>query len=110
MRYQVEFAARADRDLEVLYIEKNAVESRAAARWFNGLEQAILALEKYPYRCPVAMESSRIKRELRHLLYGRKPHVYRVLYEVDEGRKIVWVLTVRHGARKRLRASDLNGR
>ena len=37
MAYRVEFAARAARDLEILYIEKNTVESHAAARWYNGL-------------------------------------------------------------------------
>ena len=36
-----------------------------------------------------------MKRELRNLLYGKKPHVYRVIYEVDEGRQAVLVLTVR---------------
>ena len=107
MTYLVEFAARAVRDLEILYVEKNAAESRAAARWYNGLEQAVYALASYPRRCPVAPEARRAKRKLRHLLYGKKPHVYRVIYEVDEGRQAVWVLTIRHGARRKLKASDL---
>jgi len=107
MTYRVEFAARAVRDLEILYIEKNAAESDAAARWYNGLEQAVYALASYPYRCPVAPEARRAKRKLRHLLYGKKPHVYRVIYEVDELRETVWVLTIRHGARRKLKTSDL---
>jgi mRNA-degrading endonuclease RelE of RelBE toxin-antitoxin system len=48
-----------------------------------------------------------MNRELRHLLYGKKPHVYRVIYEVDEGRQAVLVLTIRHGARREIKASDL---
>ena len=107
MTYLVEFAARAARDLEILYVEKNAAESHAAARWYNGLEQAVDALATYPNRCPVAREARRAKRKLRNLLYGKKPHVYRVIYEVDEGRQAVWVLTIRHGARRKLKASDL---
>ncbi|MGH9351053.1 MAG: type II toxin-antitoxin system RelE/ParE family toxin, partial [Terriglobia bacterium] len=98
MTHLVEFAARAARDLEILYVEKNAAESDAAARWYNGLEQAVYALASYPNRCPVAPEARRMKRILRHLLYGKKPHVYRVIYEVDEGRQAVSVLTIRHGA------------
>src|ERR1700741_574849 len=82
MTYRVEFAARASRDLEILYKEKNAAESHAAARWFNGLEEAVYALASFPYRCPVAPEARKTKRKLRHLLYGKKPHVYRVIYEV----------------------------
>jgi toxin ParE1/3/4 len=107
MTYLVEFATRAARDLEILYVEKNAAESHAAARWYNGLEQAVDALATYPNRCPVAPEARRAKRKLRNLLYGKKPHVYRVIYEVDEGRQAVWVLTIRHGARRKLEASDL---
>jgi hypothetical protein len=58
----------------------------------------VLALETYPRRSPIAPETKKTNRLLRHLLYGRKPHVYRAIYEVDERRKIVRVLTIRHGA------------
>ncbi len=107
MTYLVEFAARAVRDLEILYVEKNAAESHAAARWYNELELAVYALASYPHRCPVAPEARRMKRVLRHLLYGKKPHVYRVIYEVDEGRQAVLVLTIRHSARRKIKTSDL---
>ncbi len=107
MPYLVEFAARAIRDLEILYVEKNAAESHAAARWFNRLELAVYSLESYPYRCPIAPEARRRKRKLRNLLYSRKPHVYRVIYEVDEERQTVVVLTIRHGARRKGKPSEL---
>lgn len=108
MAYRVEFAARAARDLEYLYLEKNAAESPAASRWLNGLEQAVNALAGHPHRCPAAPESRKLRRALRHLLYGKKPHVYRVIYEVDERRRKVWVLTIRHGARGKLKPPDLS--
>ena len=107
MTYRVELADRAVRDLEILYVEKNAAESHAAARWYNGLEEAVYALATYPYRCPVAPETRKMKRKLRHLLYGKKPHVYRVIYEIDERRHTVWVLTIRHGARRKVKAVEL---
>jgi toxin ParE1/3/4 len=107
MTYLVEFAARASRDLEILYKEKQFAESHAAARWYNGLEDAVSALASFPLRCPVAPEARTGKRKLRNLLYGNKPHVYRVIYEVDERRKAAWVLHIRHGARKKLKGSDL---
>jgi toxin ParE1/3/4 len=84
MAYLVELTARAARDLEILYVEKNAAESYAAARWFNGLEKAMDTLAAHPHRCPVIPEATKIKRELRHLLYGRKPHIYRVIFDIDE--------------------------
>jgi plasmid stabilization system protein ParE len=106
MTYLVEFAARAVRDLEILYVEKNAAESHAAARWYNELELAVYGLASYPYRCPIAPEARRMKRELRNLLYGKRPHGYRVIYEVDESREAVLVLTIRHGARRKLKPSN----
>ena len=48
-----------------------------------------------------------MKRKVRNLLYGKNPHVYRVIYAVDEDRKTVWVLTIRHGARRKIKAPDL---
>lgn len=48
-----------------------------------------------------------MKRKLRHLLYGRKPHVYRVIYEIDESSCTVWVLTIRHGSRKKMGPAEL---
>jgi hypothetical protein len=59
MAYLVEFATRAARDLEILYKEKNPAESHAAARWSNGLEEAVYALASFPQRCPVAPEARR---------------------------------------------------
>lgn len=107
MPYRVEFAARAARDLEFLYAEKNAAGSQTSTRWFNGLEKAVYTLGEYPERCAVVPEARRVKRKIRHLLYGNKPHIYRVIYDTDERRKTVWILTIRHGARKPIKPSDL---
>ena len=107
MAYLVEFSAHAARDLEVLYVEKHVVELQSAVRWYNGLEEAVDALGQLPHRCPAAPEALELKRPLRHLLYGKKPHVYRVIYEVDDRRLAVWIFTIRHGAMQKLKPSDL---
>ncbi len=65
-------------------------------------------LATHPHRCPVAPEARGTKRKLLHLLHGKKPHIYRVIYEVDERKKTGWVLTIRHGARKKLKRSDID--
>src|SRR3981081_420033 len=96
--YAVELTLRAARHLDYLHARINAAASIVAARWYNGLEKAVYSLERFPHRCPVAPESKGTKRSLRHLLYGRKPNVYRVIYEIDELRKMVHVLTIRQGA------------
>jgi plasmid stabilization system protein ParE len=99
MTYRVELTDRAARDLNVLYVEKHATGSPPAARWYNSLEEAVCSLEHSPYRCPAAPVAGK-SRPLRHLLYGKKPHVYRVIFEIDEQRQVVTVLTIRHGARE----------
>jgi plasmid stabilization system protein ParE len=98
MAYLVNITSRAERDLAHLYEDINAEHSGAALKWYRGLKDAILSLEEQPNRSPVTPE----KRQLRHLLYGHKPHVYRVIYRVLERQKQVEVLHIRHGARRRL--------
>jgi toxin ParE1/3/4 len=103
MAYLINVTARAERDLAFLFAEINVEHSDAALKWYRGLKEAILSLEEHPNRCPVTRENA----NLRHLLYGHKPHVYRVIYRVLEKRKQVDVIHIRHGARRRFRASDV---
>jgi toxin ParE1/3/4 len=103
MAYLVRIAARAESDLASLYEEISAPDSAAARQWYRGLKQAILCLADRPKRCPATPENKR----LRHLLYGKKPHLYRVIYRVDDRRRRVDVLHIRHGARRRFRPSGL---
>jgi plasmid stabilization system protein ParE len=105
MAYRVNIAIRAQRDLAGLYLEINAENSGAALKWYRGLKEAVLSLQELPSRCPVIRQKGR----LRQLLYGNKPHVYRVIYRVLEKQKRVEALHIRHGARHRMKASDLDG-
>jgi toxin ParE1/3/4 len=102
MAYLVSLTDRARRDLIALYEHTHAADSTAALRWYEGLKRAILNLEKLPNRCPVTPENKRTW----HLLYGRKPHVYRVIYRVLERKQWVEVLHIRHGARRRTRGAS----
>ncbi len=108
MAYHVEFTDRAFRDLDHLYLSINAGESIPAARWYNRLEEAILALARFPHRCPVAPESEKAHRPLRYLLYGKRPRVYRVIFEIHETRREVLILTIRHWAMDQARPDELN--
>jgi toxin ParE1/3/4 len=98
MEYRVDLTNRASRDLATLFLDKNAAESAAGARWLNQLEEAIRSLRRFPRRNPIAPENRIAPNQLRHLLWGRKPHVYRVVYRIDEPNHVVNVVTIRHGA------------
>jgi toxin ParE1/3/4 len=88
-------ASRAERDLVYLDDEINTQHSDAARRWYLGLKEAILRLEEAPQRCPVTRKSDK----LRHLLYGHRPHIYRVLEKTQQ----VEVLHIRHGTRRKFK-------
>jgi toxin ParE1/3/4 len=103
MAYLVNITSRAQRDLAQLYRQINAESSHAALQWYRGLKEAILSLEDQPNRCPTTPENDK----LRHLLYGNKPHIYRAIYRVLEKQKQVEVLHIRHGARRRVKDSDV---
>jgi plasmid stabilization system protein ParE len=105
MAYLVSITPRAERDLASLYEEIHAGDSEAAWKWYRGLKEAVLSLEELPFRCPTAPEKS----QLRHLLYGRKPYVYRVIFRVLEKEKRVEVVHIRHGARRRLGSPGIDG-
>ena len=103
MAYLVSITSRAERDLIHLFVKINAEHSDAALRWYRDLKEAILSLEELPNRCPLI----RGGKKLRHVLYGQKPHIYRVIYRVLENQMRVEVLHIRHGARQKLKMSDL---
>jgi plasmid stabilization system protein ParE len=98
MQYRVNITARAEQDLDNLYRYIQAEQSGQAAIWFNALHEALQSLGSLPHRAAAVREGS----NLRHLLHGNKPNIYRVIYSIDDTERIVTILTIRHGARKSL--------
>jgi hypothetical protein len=80
MAYGVEITGRAERDLADIYRRIEAENSPLAAKWFNGMVRAMSSLDRYPKRASITPEN----RALRHLLYGKKPYVYRIIFKIDE--------------------------
>lgn len=103
MAYAVRITRRAEQDLEGIYGYIHAEHSDAAFAWYIGLAEQIFSLETMPNRNPVTPEDSRF----RHLLYGNKPHVYRVIYRVEEKRKLVEIIHIRHGAMEQFQPETL---
>ena len=103
MAYRVKIMPRAQRDLTDLYVRVGARSIDAVHIWYRGLRQVIRSLKDNPQRCPTTPESE----DFRHLLYGNKPHIYRVIYRVLEKQKEVDVLHIRHGARQEFKSDDL---
>ena len=103
MAFRVETSAEAERDGdEILEWLLSQHAGETGIRWFLALEDAIASLAVFPQRCPLAPENSRFPFEVRHLHYGHKPHVYRILFTIEGD--IGHVLHIRHGRRKPLRS------
>jgi len=103
MAYRIRLTPRAQRDLSGIYDWIGARSSDAALVWYRGLREAIRTLRNNPSRCPFTPED----RQLRHLLYGSKPYVYRVIFRVLEKPQQVDVLHIRHGARQEFKPVEL---
>jgi len=98
MQYLVRLTDRAQRDMEFIYEFVQADASESAFAWFNDFAEAIYSLERYPKRGAVTPES----KKLRHLLFGKKPATYGIIYAVDKRTTAVSILHIRHGAQLRL--------
>ncbi len=95
MEYLVRLTDRALQDMQAIYERIQAESSDEAYAWFNGLTDAMYSLTHHPDRGATTSES----KKLRHLLYGTKPDIYRIIYAVDRRNRAVDVLHIRHGAR-----------
>jgi plasmid stabilization system protein ParE len=109
MAYRAEIARKAEAELEELYLWVVERAPHQGVKWFNGLERAVLSLDQHPKRCPVTSESFDPNQPVRVLSYGRKPHVYRVFFTVDDTARLVRVVHVRGGARKPPLPDELKG-
>ena len=105
MRYVVEVTATAEYEAEAAFHWLSERTSVHAVRWIDGLHDAIRGLAEFPARWPLARERGIFGEDIRQLLYGKAPYVYRVLFIIRAN--IVHVLHVRHGARRAMTPDDL---
>lgn len=99
MGFRIEYTHLAQADLDALLkwlTDQDAGD--AGLRWLNGLQAAVETLTEMPHRCPLFRTDPRISFEVRQLFYGRKPHVYRILFRII-GDTVV-ILRIRHGRRR----------
>jgi toxin ParE1/3/4 len=95
---------RALLDLEMIFNYIELGQSLNAYRWYYGLEEAIFGLDQPPSRGVVVREY----RGARQILYGKKPHLYRIIYVTNRVARRVVVLHIRHGARDSELAADMD--
>lgn len=101
MPFTVRTTRRADRDVAsaVDWLWRNK-SKRMARTWLDRLRTTIRKLADSPNQWPEAEEAEDLGLDLREMLHGRRPHVYRILFTI-EGDTIV-IHFVRHASRDRL--------
>jgi plasmid stabilization system protein ParE len=104
--YAIRSTPRADADIDhyVAWLHLH-VSLASAARWHAGISAKIRTLSNNPERCPLSDEASDLGIELREMYYGRRRHVYRILFTIDG--QTVNVHRVRHAAQDRLFPGDI---
>jgi hypothetical protein len=105
--YRVGLADSAKVDADAIYKTIVAAATLRGAEWFEKLMDGLYTLENVPYRCPLAREAKKARREIRCLLFGKGRDIYRILCEVDEATRAVWILHSRHGARRDVKDREI---
>ena len=106
MAFVVIIGRRAQADIANTVAGTGWPSPAAANRWrMNLLSAVIPKLEADPKRYPQSDDAARLGFDLREMLYGRRRHIYRVLFTIDGN--TVNVLRVRHAAQDRLTEDDL---
>lgn len=105
MKYRVTITIPAKRDIAFIIEWIAEFDERVAREWYRRIQEAIQSLEQFPERCRLAPEDELVGPDIRQLLHGKHPHIYRILFTI--GAKKVHVLHVRYGARERAKPEDL---
>jgi plasmid stabilization system protein ParE len=105
MTHRVVLHVLAKKDLRDAYerVAEHAPES--AARWLSRFEASLQTLEENPRRCPFARENSKVDVEIREFLFGKRPHVFRVIFTIDESE--VRILRIRRAQRRFLTSQEI---
>jgi plasmid stabilization system protein ParE len=98
MTYRVLIQSLALEDLDDYYLWAARHAPDTAARWLTRFQAALQSLAHNPERCTLAPENDKVSREIRQLLFGKRPNVYRALFTIDQD--TVRVLRIRRAARR----------
>jgi hypothetical protein len=82
MIYRVVITENAKANLRSYYLRAAERAPLTAARWLNRFEEALSSLDQAPQRYALAAENELAPQEIRQLLFGKRPSVFRALFTV----------------------------
>ena len=107
MNFNVVTSDVAEAEIEAVFLSLFLRDPMFAARWLEGLNRVIAALDTFPGRHARVDEDSLQGQEIRRVVYRNGRAVYRILFMLidadgDGVEDTVRVLRVLHGARRPL--------
>lgn len=100
-------SARADVRKSYRWLQvRRRVPTTALDRWIRRMEETVESLSVRPEIWPPARENKRSRRPLREKLFGRKPHVFRIIFTVENDK--VYVLRIRRAGRRGLSQREID--
>ncbi len=106
MEFQVQITKKAEVEIEQAYNWLKERNPSYGAQWLRELMDKLATLQVKPQRCSLAIENDVFSEEVRQLLYGKRPNVYRILFVIRDD--IVYILHVRHSKQALLTVEEWN--
>ena len=106
MTYRVILQRLAMQDLDDAFVWAARKAPATAARWLDRFQAALQRLDTNPQRCLRAREHRKVDVELREILFGKTPNVYRVIFMIDGD--TVRVLRIRRAQRRPLTRKQID--
>jgi plasmid stabilization system protein ParE len=105
MKYRVVVLRLAVVDLESAFAWAARRAPQTALRWLDRFHKALESLADNPQRCPLAKENPKVTIEIRELLFGRRPNVFRVIFTIRGD--CVRILRIRRAQRRFLSRTQI---
>jgi plasmid stabilization system protein ParE len=105
MQYEVRLQPPAVDDLDEAYLWAAKHAPETAGRWLSRFQESLQTLAINPERCGFAPEHRKLKRELRQLLFGHRPNVFRAVFLIDGD--VVRIVRIRRSLRRPLTKKEL---
>jgi plasmid stabilization system protein ParE len=106
MTHRVILQRLAIQDLDDAFLWAARKAPATAARWLDRFQAALRRLDTNPEYCRRAREHRKVDVELREMLFGKTPNVYRVIFMIDGD--TVRVLRIRRAQRRPLTRKQID--
>src|SRR5688572_27237581 len=105
MTYEVRLQPPAENDLAEAYLRAARHAPETALLWLTRFHEALQSLAEHPERCGLAPEHKQFAREIRQLLFGRKPNVFRAVFLIEGD--TVRIIRIRRASQRNLTRKDI---